>query len=219
MARSIELPTYSVAEEVSHAVSHGFGVLLAIVGLGVLVARSAERGDAVHVTTAAVFGATLVLLYLASTLYHAIRHVPAKRVLRVLDHAAIYLLIAGTYTPFCLGPLRGPWGWTLFAVVWTGAIAGVLFKTVAIGKAPIASVVLYVAMGWSIAVAFGPLSRALDPAGVQLLVAGGLAYTLGLTFYAWKSLRFHHLIWHLFVLAGSVLHFFAVLGHAIPRGA
>jgi hemolysin III len=217
MVRPIELPRYSAAEEIAHAVSHGVGIVLAITGLTVLVAHAALRGDAVDVTTSAVFGATLVLLYVASTLYHAIPMPPAKRVLRVLDHASIYLLIAGTYTPFCLGPLRGPWGWSLFALVWSGAVAGILFKSLAIGRAPIASVVLYVAMGWSIVIAFGPLTRVLDPAGIRLLVAGGLAYTLGLTFYAWKSLRFHHLVWHLFVLAGSILHFFAVLGHAIPR--
>lgn len=217
MARTIELPTYSFAEEVAHAVSHGVGVLLAIAGLAILVGHSVARGDALHVTTSAIFGTTLILLYAASTLYHAIPLAPAKRVLRVVDHASIYLLIAGTYTPFCLGPLRGPWGWSLFALVWAGALAGVLFKSLAIGKAPIASVVLYVALGWSVVIAFGPLSRNLSPEGIRLLVAGGLAYTLGLTFYAWKSLRFHHLIWHLFVLAGSILHFFAVLGHAIPR--
>jgi hemolysin III len=219
MARPIELPAYSFAEEVAHAVSHGIGVVLAIAGLAVLVAQAALRGDALHVTTSAVFGTTLVLLYVASTLYHAIPIAPAKRILRVLDHASIYLLIAGTYTPFCLGPLRGPWGWSLFALVWTGALAGVLFKSFAIGRAPIASVVLYVALGWSAVLVIGPLARSLPAAGMKLLVAGGLAYTLGLAFYAWRSLRFHHLIWHLFVLAGSILHYFAVLGHVLPRPA
>jgi hemolysin III len=219
MPRTIELPSYSTAEEIAHAVSHGIGVVLAIIGLTVLVTHAVLRGDVLHVTTAAVFGATLILLYVASTLYHAIPQLGAKRVLRVVDHAAIYLLIAGTYTPFCLGPLRGPWGWSLLALVWSGAVAGVLFKSLALGKAPIASVVLYVAMGWSIVIAIGPLSRALEPAGLRLLIGGGLAYTLGLTFFAWRSLRYHHLIWHLFVLAGSILHFFAVLDHAIPRAA
>jgi hemolysin III len=219
MARSIELPRYSLGEEIAHAVSHGVGAVLAIVGLTVLVTHSVLRGDVIHVTTSAVFGTTLILLYVASTLYHAIPLLPAKRILRILDHASIYLLIAGTYTPFCLGPLRGPWGWSLLALVWIGAVAGVLFKSLAIGRAPIASVVLYVAMGWSIVIAIGPLARTLEPAGLKLLIGGGLAYTLGLTFYAWQRLRYHHLIWHLFVLAGSILHFFAVLGYAIPRSS
>lgn len=216
MARSVELPRYSMAEEIAHAVSHGIGMVLAIAGLAILVARAAARGDALHVTTAAVFGASLILLYAASTLYHAIPLERAKRVLRVIDHASIYLLIAGTYTPFTLGPLRGPWGWSLFALVWTGAVAGILFKSFAIGRAPIASVVLYVALGWSMVIAIGPLARSLPPRGLALLLAGGLCYTLGLTFYAWKRLRYHHLIWHLFVLAGSILHYFAVLGYAFP---
>jgi len=216
MARTVELPTYSLGEEIAHAVSHGIGVVLAIIGLAVLVTRANLHGDALQIATVSVFGATLILAYVASTLYHAIPRAGAKRVLRILDHASIYLLIAGTYTPFCLGPLRGPWGWSLLVLVWTGAIAGIVVKSVATGRAPIASVVIYVAMGWSIVLAYGPLARALSPAGLRLLVAGGLAYTVGLTFYAWKSLRYHHLVWHLFVLAGSILHFFAVLGAAVP---
>lgn len=217
MARPLELPTYSLAEEIAHAVSHGVGAVLAITGLAVLVTQAALRGTAIDVTTSAVFGATLILAYVASTLYHAIPMARAKHVLRILDHSSIYLLIAGTYTPFCLGPLRGPWGWTLFALVWTGAIAGVLFKSFALGKAPIASVAIYIAMGWSVVIAYGPLSRALSPDGMRLLLAGGLAYTLGITFFAWRRLRYHHFIWHLFVLAGSTFHFFAVLGYALPR--
>lgn len=184
-----------------------------------LAAVAAERGDLWALASAAVFGSTLVLLYAASTLYHAIPHPRAKRVLRILDHCAIYLLIAGTYTPFTLGPLRGPWGWALFGVVWTGAIAGVVFKSVALGKAPILSVALYVMMGWSVVFAFGPLARALAPEGVKLLVAGGLAYTLGLVFFAWDRLRYGHFVWHLFVLTGSVCHYFAVLLYALPRPA
>jgi hemolysin III len=217
MARPLELPSYSLAEEIAHAVSHGVGTVLAITGLAVLVAQAALRGTAIHVTTSAVFGATLILAYVASTLYHAIPMARAKHVLRILDHSSIYLLIAGTYTPFCLGPLRGPWGWSLLALVWTGAIAGVLFKSLALGKAPIASVVIYLAMGWSVVIAYGPLSRSLSPSGMQLLFAGGIAYTLGITFFAWTRLRYHHFIWHLFVLAGSTFHYFAVLGHALPR--
>src|SRR5262245_34547414 len=182
MARSVGIPQYSLGEEIAHAVSHGVGIVLAITGLAVLVVRAALYGDGVHVVTAAVFGATLVVAYVASTLYHAIPLARAKRVLRILDHSSIYLLIAGTYTPFCLGPLRGPWGWSLFALVWTGAVAGVLYKSLALEKAPVASVLIYVALGWSVIVAYGPLARALSPAGLRLLVAGGIAYTAGLTF-------------------------------------
>ena len=198
--------------------SHGIGVALSIGGLAVLVAFAALRGDAWHVASVAVFGTTLVLLYTASTLYHSIPLLKAKRVLRILDHAAIYLLIAGTYTPFTLVTLKGPWGWSLFAVVWGSAIAGILFKTFAIGRARILSVLLYVVMGWCVVVAIRPLLAALAPGGVTLLFAGGLAYTLGLAFYGWKSLRYHHFLWHLFVLLGSVLHYFAVLLYVIPPG-
>ena len=206
-----------MGEEIAHAVSHGVGAVLAIAGLAGLVAVSARRGDAWAVTSSAVFGATLVLLYTVSTLYHALPDPRTKRIFRVLDHSAIYLLIAGTYTPFTLGPLRGPWGWALFGVVWTAAVAGVVFKSVALGRAPIVSVALYVAMGWSVVFAFGPLVRALAPGGVALLVAGGVAYTAGLVFFAWERLRYGHFVWHLFVLTGSACHYFAVLLYALPQ--
>jgi hemolysin III len=216
MVREVPLPVYSVAEEVAHSVSHGIGIVLAIVGLAVLVPRAALHGSPLDLTAAWVFGVTLILLYVASTLYHAIPVARAKRVLRVIDHSSIYLLIAGTYTPFTLGPLIGPWGWSLLAVVWTGAIGGILWKMVALGRAPIVSVLLYVGMGWSVLVAFRPLVERLPQGGLLLLVSGGLCYTLGLIFFAWKSLRYHHFIWHLFVLAGSVCHYFAVLHYVIP---
>jgi hemolysin III len=210
---------WSKGEEIANAVSHGVGLVLAIAGLIGLVAVAARRGDPWTIVSSAVFGTTLVLLYTASTLYHAIPHPKAKRFLRILDHSAIYLLIAGTYTPFTLGPLRGPWGWALFGVVWTGAVAGVIYKSVAIGRAPILSAALYVLMGWSVVFAFGPLVRTVAPAGVALLVAGGVAYTAGLAFFAWERLRYGHFVWHLFVLAGSVCHYFAVLLYALPRPA
>ena len=198
--------------------SHGIGIVLSIAGLVVLVAFAAMRGNVWHVATSAVFGTTLILLYVASTLYHSVPILRAKRVLRVLDHSAIYLLIAGTYTPFTLVTLRGPWGWTLFAVVWLAAVAGVIFKSVALGRARILSVVLYVLMGWCVVFAFEPLSTSLAPGGLTLLFAGGLAYTLGLVFYAWQRMRYHHFLWHLFVMLGSILHYFAVLLYVIPRG-
>lgn len=208
---------WSIGEEIAHSVSHGIGIVLSIAGLAVLVASAALRGDAWHVTSSAIFGTTLVLMYTASTVYHAVPLAKARRVLRTLDHSAIYLLIAGTYTPFTLGPLRGPWGWSLFAVVWTAAVAGVVFKSVAIGRAPILSVALYVTMGWCVLVALGPLARSVEAGGIALLIVGGVCYTLGIVFYAWHRLRFGHFVWHLFVLAGSVLHYLAVLLYVIPR--
>ena len=207
----------TVGEEIANGVSHGIGVVLSIAGLGVLVTSAALRGGVWHVATSAVFGTTLILLYLASTIYHSVPIVSAKRVLRVLDHSAIYLLIAGTYTPFTLVTLRGPWGWTLFTLVWVSAVAGIVFKSVAIGRARILSVVLYVVMGWCVLLALRPLLAALAPGGVALLFGGGVAYTLGLVFYGRHSLRYHHFLWHLFVLLGSVLHYFAVLFYVIPR--
>jgi len=207
----------SLGEEIASAVSHGVALLLAIAGLVGLVATAAVHGDRWAIATSAVYGSTLVLLYAASTLYHAIPHPRAKRIFRILDHSAIYLLIAGTYTPFVLGPLRGPWGWALFGVVWSAAVAGVVFKCVALGRGPILSVVLYVAMGWCVVFAFGPLARSLAPGGLALLFAGGAAYTLGVIFFAWERLRYGHFVWHLFVLAGSVCHYLAVLLFVIRR--
>ncbi|QQR74146.1 MAG: hemolysin III family protein [Holophagales bacterium] len=211
------VPQFSVGEEIAHGVSHGVGIVLSIAGLVILVACAALRGNVWHVATSAVFGTTLILLYVASTLYHSVPILRAKRVLRVLDHSAIYLLIAGTYTPLTLVTLRGPWGWTLFAIVWSSAVAGVIFKSVALGRARIFSVVLYVLMGWCVVIAIKPLLAALAPGGVMLLFGGGLAYTLGLIFYGWQSMRYHHFLWHLFVMLGSVLHYFAVLFYVIPR--
>jgi len=212
-------PAYSPAEEIAHAVSHGIGIVLAIAGLAVLVASAALRGDSLHVTTCAVFGTTLILLYVASTLYHSIPIPAAKRVLRILDHSAIFLLIAGSYTPWTLGPLRGPWGWGLFALVWGGAIVGIVANSAAFHRMKVLSLVMYVALGWCVLLALGPLRQNVAAGGIALLVAGGVAYSGGLVFYGWKSLRFHHFFWHLFVLAGSICHFFAVLYYAIPGRA
>jgi len=211
------LRSWSLGEEIAHSVSHGVGVALAIGGLAVLVSFAALRADAWYVTSCAVFGATLVLLYTASTLYHSIPQPRAKRVLRILDHSAIYLAIAGSYTPLTLGPLRGPWGWTLFGVVWSGAVGGVVLTSLALDRTRVLGLVLYAIMGWCLLVAFGPLLRSVPAGGVALLVAGGLAYSLGVVFYLWKSLRFHHFVWHLMVLLGSTLHVLAVLLFVIPR--
>jgi hemolysin III len=207
---------YTLGEEIAHCITHGAGALLAIAGLAILTAFASLKGDAWHVVSVSLYGATLVLLFTSSTLYHGIAAPRAKAVLRHLDHAAIFLLIAGTYTPFALVNLRGPWGWTIFAVIWTLAIGGVLMQTRLTRRAKWVNALLYVLMGWLVIVAIKPLAAAVETGGLVLLVAGGLAYTLGTAFYVWKRLKFHHAIWHGFVLLGSALHFFAVLFYVIP---
>ncbi len=215
---SLRLPAYSLGEEIAHSVSHGVGIVLSITGLAVLVAIATLHGSARHVVTSAIFGVSLILAYVASTLYHAIPLPRAKRVLRILDHASIYLLIAGTYTPFTLLVLPRPWSWGLFVGIWVAAVGGILFKVFALGRAPILSALFYLAMGWSVVVAFEPLVTHLAPGGLKLVIAGGLCYTVGLLFFAWQRLPYHHFVWHLWVLAGSTLHFFAVLLYVLPRG-
>ncbi len=204
------------AAELANSVTHGLGAVLSVLALVLLVVLAALHGTARHVVGSAIFGATLVLLYTMSTLYHALRNPRAKRVFKILDHSAIYLLIAGTYTPFCLATLRGGWGWSLFGVVWGLAAAGVAFKTVFTGRFELLSTAVYLAMGWMVMVAAVPLWRALPAPGLAWLMAGGACYTLGVAFYAWRRLRFHHAVWHLFVLGGSLCHVVAVLGSVIP---
>ena len=212
-------PCYSAREELLHALSHGLGLLLSLAGGGVLVGLAAVRGNAWVVVGCTVFGVALVLLYAASTLYHGMRRGRAKRVLRRLDHAAIYLLIAGTYTPFALVSLGGAWGWTLLAVVLGMAALGIVLEATIPQRMGKVSVGLYLAMGWLGVVADGPLAAAMGAQGFLLLVLGGLAYSLGVVFYAWEGLPFHHAVWHLFVLAGSAFHFSCVLGSVIPPAA
>jgi len=207
---------YSVGEEVAHAVTHGLGAVAGIVGLVVLVAYSVLYGDIWHVVSSCIFGASLILLYTSSTLYHGIPIPRAKQVLRVLDHSAIYLLIAGTYTPFLLVTFRETFGWYMFAVMWTLALAGVCFKIFATGKFEKTSVAIYIGMGWIIVLIVKPFLAQIPMGGVWLMVAGGLAYTVGVVFYVWKKLPYNHAIWHLFVLAGSVFHYLAVLLYVIP---
>ncbi|MFH1175972.1 MAG: hemolysin III family protein [Acidobacteriota bacterium] len=211
-------PTYSLAEEITHSIIHGVGILLSISGLTVLVTFAALKGGAWHVVGCSIFGATMILAYTASTLYHAIPgvFVRAKKVLRILDHSAIYLLIAGTYTPFTLVNLRGTWGWTLFGLVWACAIVGIVFKTTLMSRLRVLSVSFYVAMGWLVVVAAKPLFQTVAPGGLLLLLGGGLSYTAGVAFYAWRRLPYNHAIWHGFVLSGTLLHFFAVLFYVIP---
>ena len=211
-----DVKTYSVREEIVHSAIHGLGIALSIAGLIALVLTARRTGDPWDVVASAVYGVTLILLYLASTLYHSIPHARVKRVLRVIDHSAIYLLIAGTYTPFTLVSLRGPWGWTLFGLIWGLAILGIALKVAAMGRFRGLSLALYLGMGWLALVALRPLTAALAQGGLILLVLGGIAYTSGVLFYVWRRLPYHHAFWHAFVLAGSVLHFFAILLYVVP---
>ena len=216
MAEWTETTSYSVGEEIANSITHGIGALLSIGGLAVLVGFASLRGDAWHITSCSIFGSTLILLYVASTLYHSIPLPNIKGVLRTIDHSAIYLLIAGTYTPFMLVNLRGPWGWSLFGIIWGIALAGILLKTTTFGRRPRVSLSLYLAMSWIVIIALKPMLAVLDKGGLELLLFGGLAYTGGVVFYAWKKLPYSHAIWHLFVMAGSCLHFFAILFYVIP---
>ena len=199
-----------VREEVANSVTHGLGLVASIVGGIVLVVLAAERGEAWHVVSAAVYGSTLVALYAASTLYHALKGTKALDVLRLLDHCAIYLLIAGTYTPITLISLRGEWGWALFGAVWALAVAGIFFKVFATGRFGYLSTVAYVLMGWICILALKPILLLLSPGAIALLLAGGLSYTAGTIFYAWERIPYSHAVWHLFVIAGSVCHYLAI---------
>lgn len=205
----------TLGEEIANAVSHGIGFLLAIASLPILVHQAALRGTAFDVVGASVFAATMILLYLVSAIYHAIPASRAKIWLNRLDHAAIYVFIAGSYTPFTLGVLRGGWGWTLFGVVWACAAIGVGIKLLNRLRHPLVSTGLYLAMGWVAIVAIGPLMARMPPQGIVWLVAGGIAYTLGaVVFLLDNRLRYAHFVWHLLVLGGSACHFFAALWYA-----
>ena len=210
---------HSVREEFFNALTHGLGATAALAGGAVLITLAALFGDGWQLAGAIVFGICLLLLYLASTLYHAIQHPVAKARLKVFDHCAIYLLIAGTYTPFTLIGLRGPWGWGLFAAIWTLAVAGVVFKLFFTGRFKLLSTAIYIAMGWLVIVAIEPLLGALDAWTIGWLFGGGVFYTLGTVFYHRPSLPYSHAIWHLFVVAGSVCHYVAVMAQVVTPGS
>lgn len=210
----IEQHPQSLGEEIANSVSHGVGFLAAMAGAPFLIVAAVHRGDAAGVVGASVFAATMLLLYLISTLYHALPR-RVGPVFRILDHGAIYLLIAGTYTPFTLGALSGTWGWTLFGIVWGLACTGVVLKAVGLVGYPKLSMCLYLAMGWLALIAVKPLWLNVPARGLFWLLAGGIAYTAGVAFFAAdQRLRYSHFIWHLFVIAGTVCHFFAVLWYA-----
>jgi hemolysin III len=201
----------SLGEEIANSVSHGLGAVAGGLAAPVLIYAGVRRGDPAFIVGACIFAATIVVMYLSSTLYHALPSNRAKRVFRVLDHSSIYLLIAGTYTPFTLGVLGGAWGWTLFGAVWALAAFGVVTKSTGRAWRPIFSTGLYLLMGWLAVIAVRPLWTRLPGASIAWLAAGGLAYTGGVGFYAARRLRYGHFVWHLFVVAGTVCHVMAVI--------
>lgn len=207
----------SIGEEIANSITHGIGALISVAGLAVLVVLAAIQRDAYKIVSFALYGSSLVILYLSSTFYHSFQNPRVKKLFRIFDHSAIYLLIAGTYTPFLLITLRGSLGWSLLGILWGLSIAGIVFKSLFIHKFRILSTIVYLLMGWSGVVAIRPLTEALSRGALLLLAAGGLCYTVGVIFYAWKRLPYGHAIWHLFVMAGSVFHYCVVLRYLALR--
>lgn len=203
-------------EEILNSVTHGVGLALSAAGMVVLVVLSAMRGSAWHVVACAIYGTSLILLYTASMLYHATRRPKVRKAFRKFDHASIYVLIAGTYTPLVLINMRGGWGWTLFGLVWGFAVAGIAFKALFAGRFTIISTLLYLGMGWLVIIAVNPLLRAVPDLGLLFLLLGGLAYSLGCFFYLKDYKPFRHLVWHVFVLAGSIFHYAAIFVSVLP---
>ncbi len=208
-----EAPQYTRLEDLWSAVTHGAGTLLSVAGLVLLVLRAAGTGDPWIIVSFAIFGSSAVLLYGASTLYHSRAHTPSRHIFKKIDHALIFVLIAGTYTPFLLISLRGPWGWSLFGVIWGLAVLGIVFKVFFAGRFRLASTLIYLGMGWLCAIATRPMLDSVPAGGLFWLLAGGLAYSSGTLFYMRKSMRHHHTIWHVFVLVGTACHFQAIYGY------
>ena len=206
----------TAAEELANSLTHGLGLVMSLVAAPVLIVAAAATDDPRRIVAVSIYAATLVLLYAASTIYHSVRESPLKEAMQRVDHAAIYLLIAGTYTPFMLISLRGPWGWSILCVIWALAFLGVVLKSAYGARLPALSTWLYLAMGWLIVIAIAPMRAHVAPMGMRWLALGGLLYTGGVVFYVWERIRFSHAVWHLFVLGGSLAHFFAVLWYALP---
>ncbi len=212
-SKPLQWHTQSLGEEIANSVIHGIGIALSVAALVLLVVFASLRGDAWRIVSFSVYGTTLIMLYMASTLYHAITNERAKRFFKLMDHVSIYLLIAGTYTPIALVSMRGGWGWSIFGVIWFMAITGILLKIMFIGRFKILSTIIYVLMGWMIVIAFKPMLNMVPPGLLMWLLIGGVCYTLGVIFYVWKVMPYHHAVWHLFVLGGSISHFFGMLFH------
>ncbi len=207
---------YSLGEEIVHSITHGIGAGLSVAGLTLLVALAVLYGNVYQIVSFSIYGATLIILYLASTLYHSFQQPRVKQVFKVIDHASIYLLIAGTYTPFLLVAIRGPWGWTLLVIVWGLALLGISLKTLFIHRFQKLSVLAYILLGWLSLVATKELLANMPVGGMIWLAAGGAVYTIGVIFYALKKVPYTHAVWHLFVLGGSICHYFAVLLYLAP---
>lgn len=213
----MEAVFYSKKEEIANVITHGIGVILSVIGLTYMLINSIQNGDTYHIIGSLVFGSSLIIMYTCSTLYHTFQTEKLKVFFRKLDHIAIYLLIAGSYTPFTLITLRDTaWGWIIFGIIWSLAVFGVIYKLTPLNRYKKLSLVLYLGMGWLIVLAAKPMIESLDTDGLWLVILGGLTYTLGVIFYIWEKLPFNHAIWHLFVLAGSSCHFFAVFWYVIP---
>lgn len=209
--------TYPQREEVANAITHGIGALLSLAGLVLLIVFSSLKGTAWHVVTFTIYGVSMLLLYASSTLVHSFKEGKVKDLFEFFDHSSIYIYIAGTYTPFMLVAVRGTLGWSLFGTVWAIALLGVLFKAFFVKKFLFMSTIFYLIMGWLIVIAWGPLTAAVPSTGIVLLVTGGILYSLGTVFYVWRAFPYHHAVWHLFVLAGSITHFFAILLYLLPN--
>lgn len=207
---------YTKKEEVVNAITHGVGVLLSIAALVFLIIFSVQKGSPWDVVISVIYGASMLLLYVSSTLVHSFPKGKTKDIFEIFDHSAIYIFIAGTYTPIMVLVIQGSLGWTLLGIIWGVAIIGVVFKAFYVKRFLFLSTLLYIAMGWMIVIVWGPLTAAMPSEGIQLLIAGGLLYTFGAIFYVWRGFPFHHAVWHVFVLGGSATHFFAVLFYIIP---
>ncbi|MDD7804642.1 MAG: hemolysin III family protein [Endozoicomonas sp. (ex Botrylloides leachii)] len=208
---------FCLAEEIANSITHGLGALLSVAGLTLLITCAISQNDPWRIISFSIYGTTLILLFIASTLYHSFQHSHTKRIFKLLDHCAIYLLIAGTYTPFLLVTMRNTTGWVLFTIIWLLALFGIIFKLICIERFKKLSVVTYILMGWLIVVASKQLTEKLPSGGINWVVAGGVVYTLGVIFYLWNRLPFNHAIWHLFVLGGSICHFFAIYFYVLPN--
>ncbi len=208
---------YTVGEEIFNSVSHGVGVVLSVAALVLLVLFAVIYSDGLGLFGALVFGISLILLYTMSMTYHIVRNETAKRILRIFDHCSIFILIAGTYTPYLMGPLRSALGWTIFGIIWGVTILGIILNAINLEKFRILSLICYVLMGWGIVLSIKPLAENLAPGGLWLLVAGGIVYTVGVIFYVMKKYRYMHSVWHLFVLAGSILHYLSILLYVLKK--
>lgn len=211
-----ETHIFSKGEEIANAVTHGIGAIFSIVGFVFLIVFASLEGTAWHVVSFTIFGASMVILYLSSTLVHAFPQGKAKDLFEIFDHSAIYIFIAGTYTPFTFIVIQGTLGWTMFGIVWGLAIGGIVFKSFFVKKYLFASTILYIAMGWMVVLGWNQIVESLHMHGVALLVVGGVSYTIGAIFYVWRGFKYHHAVWHLFVLIGTVSHYFCILLYLLP---